>query len=124
MRQLEAIVRLSEALAKMHMSPQATEVHVREAIRLFTVSTVEATNSGKVILENMSEGSRAEIEQVESLIKKKLAIDSTTRVTALISQLVKTYGVNEAIARKAINIMVQKDELEFRARRQTVFRKR
>jgi hypothetical protein len=88
------------------------------------VSTVEATNSGKVMLENMSEGSRAEIEQVEALIKKKLAIESTTRVTALIATLVKSFGVQESLARRAINIMIQKDELEFRSRRQTVFRKR
>jgi DNA replication licensing factor MCM5 len=68
-RQLEAIVRISEALAKMTLSNtvsthrhvilvrtltfdtchlQATRTHVDEAIRLFTVSTVEAINSGEV----------------------------------------------------------------------------
>ena len=46
--QLEAIVRLSEALAKMRLSPVATEQHVEEAIRVFTVSTVDAINSGMV----------------------------------------------------------------------------
>lgn len=44
-RQLEAIVRLSEALAKMSLSPFATQDHVTEAIRLFTVSSIEATTS-------------------------------------------------------------------------------
>lgn len=66
-RQLEAIVRISEALAKMTLANtvstavtcrahppfdtchlQATRAHVEEAIRLFTVSTVEAINSGEV----------------------------------------------------------------------------
>eukprot|EP01087_Luapelamoeba_hula_P011252 TRINITY_DN3032_c0_g2_i1.p1 TRINITY_DN3032_c0_g2~~TRINITY_DN3032_c0_g2_i1.p1 ORF type:complete len:676 (+),score=69.50 TRINITY_DN3032_c0_g2_i1:885-2912(+) len=46
-RQLEAIIRISESLAKMSLSPSATPEHVREAIRLFTVSTVEAAASGK-----------------------------------------------------------------------------
>ena len=47
-RQLEAIVRISESLAKMSMLPFATEVHVDEALRLFQVSTLEAAQSGKL----------------------------------------------------------------------------
>lgn len=45
-RQLEAIIRISESLAKMSLSPVATEQHVDEAIRLFRVSTYAATRSG------------------------------------------------------------------------------
>lgn len=47
-RQLEAVVRISEALAKMQMQPFATEVHVNEALRLFQVSTLEAATSGSL----------------------------------------------------------------------------
>lgn len=47
-RQLEAIIRISEALAKMQMQPFATEVHVNEALRLFQVSTLEAAMSGSL----------------------------------------------------------------------------
>ncbi|GMN47175.1 hypothetical protein TIFTF001_016357 [Ficus carica] len=45
-RQLEAIVRLSESLAKMKLSHVATEANVQEALRLFTVSTMDAATSG------------------------------------------------------------------------------
>ncbi|KAL9249939.1 DNA replication licensing factor MCM5-like protein [Drosera capensis] len=45
-RQLEAVIRLSEALAKMRLSHAATNEHVKEAIRLFTVSTMDAARSG------------------------------------------------------------------------------
>lgn len=45
-RQLEALVRISESLAKMTLSAEAGEVHVAEAIRLFQVSTLDAANSG------------------------------------------------------------------------------
>lgn len=38
-RQLEAIVRIAESLAKMQLSPFATKRHVEEAIRLFKVLT-------------------------------------------------------------------------------------
>ena len=48
LRQLEAIIRMSESLAKMSLSPFATEVHVDEALRLFQVSTLEAAMSGSL----------------------------------------------------------------------------
>lgn len=47
-RQLEAIVRISESLAKMQLLPFATESHVNEALRLFQVSTLDAAMSGSL----------------------------------------------------------------------------
>lgn len=44
--QLEAIIRISESLAKMTLTPVVTEQHVNEAIRLFDHSTMEAVQSG------------------------------------------------------------------------------
>jgi DNA replication licensing factor MCM5 len=46
-RQLEAIIRITEALAKMTLSKIATEEHVDEAIRLFNRSTMDAVQSGE-----------------------------------------------------------------------------
>ena len=46
-RQLEAIVRISEALAKMSLCVEVTSEHVNEAIRLFKVSTLNAANNGQ-----------------------------------------------------------------------------
>lgn len=45
-RQLEAIIRISESLAKMQLLPFATESHVDEALRLFQVSTLDAASTG------------------------------------------------------------------------------
>ena len=39
-RQLEAIIRISESLAKMQLQPFATDEHVNEALRLFQVSYI------------------------------------------------------------------------------------
>lgn len=47
-RQLEAIVRISESLAKMRMAPFAVESDVDEALRLFKASTMEAASSGSL----------------------------------------------------------------------------
>ena len=40
--QLEAIIRISESLAKLTLQPTVQEVHVDEAIRLFKLSTMDA----------------------------------------------------------------------------------
>ena len=47
-RQLEAVIRLSESLAKMQLQPFATETPVDEAFRLFQVSTLDAAMSGSL----------------------------------------------------------------------------
>lgn len=47
-RQLEAVIRISESLAKMQLLPFASEVHVNEALRLFQVSTLDAAMSGSL----------------------------------------------------------------------------
>lgn len=47
-RQLEAVIRISESLAKMRMLPFANESHVDEALRLFQVSTMSAATSGSL----------------------------------------------------------------------------
>ena len=45
-RQLEAITRVSESLAKMCLQSKVSEEHVQEALRLFEVSTIDAARSG------------------------------------------------------------------------------
>ena len=45
-RQLEAVIRIAESLAKMSLLPFALESHVEEALRLFQVSTLDAAMSG------------------------------------------------------------------------------
>lgn len=47
-RQLEAIIRISESLAKMKLQPFATDADVDEALRLFQVSTLDAAMSGNL----------------------------------------------------------------------------
>ena len=47
-RQLEAVVRIAEALTKMRLAPEATVDDVNEALRLFKVSTLSAARSGAI----------------------------------------------------------------------------
>lgn len=47
-RQLEAVIRMSESLAKVQLQSFVTESHVNESLRLFQVSTLDAANSGSL----------------------------------------------------------------------------
>merc|ERR1719446_1526514 len=77
-RQLEAVVRISESLAKMELQPFATDAHVDEAIRIFQVSTLSAAQSGDL---QGAEGFTTEedqelINRIEKQLKKRFAIGS------------------------------------------------
>jgi DNA replication licensing factor MCM5 len=45
-RQLEAVIRLSESIARMHLQTMVKPQHIEEAHRLFKVSTLNAAASG------------------------------------------------------------------------------
>ena len=74
-RQLEAIIRLSEAVAKMHLDPVVNKSHVEEAHRLFKISTLNAASSG---MSGQAHESPSEltplIRKVEEAIKRRVAI--------------------------------------------------
>jgi len=123
-RQLEAIVRISEALAKMTLSPLAEEKHVEEAIRLFTVSTIDAIQSGKIETEQISEQMLSDIENAERLIKGRIPIGGKTSVKKLSDALFRNYNIEELITRKAIQVMVGRSEMEYQSKRQIIHRKR
>lgn len=77
-RQLEAIIRISESLAKMQLQPFATDVHVNEALRLFQVSTLDAASSGTL---SGAEGFTTEedhemLNRIERQLKRRFAIGS------------------------------------------------
>eukprot|EP00889_Picochlorum_renovo_P000305 jgi/Picre1/27335/NNA_000304.t1 len=65
-RQLEAMVRLSESLAKMSLQTVATEAHVRQALELFRTSTMDAVRSGLMDVAVFTDEQRAEIHRVRS----------------------------------------------------------
>ncbi|KAH8504984.1 hypothetical protein H0E87_012282 [Populus deltoides] len=117
-RQLEAIIRLSEALAKMKLSHVATEADVIEAVNLFKVSTVEAAQSGI----NQQVTLTPEIKQAETQIKRRLGIGMRISERKLIDELARM-GMNESIVRRALIVMHQRDEIEYKHERRVIVRK-
>jgi DNA replication licensing factor MCM5 len=75
-RQLEAIIRISEAIAKIHLDPVVHPKYVEEAHRIFKISTLNAAQSG------FSSGSSRDTPQeltdltkkIEEAIKRRVAI--------------------------------------------------
>lgn len=74
-RQLEAIIRLSEAIAKIHLSNIVTSSHVDEAHRIFKVSTLHAAASG-MNAKNIETPVELMpiIRKIEEAIKRRVAI--------------------------------------------------
>ncbi|KAG1149935.1 hypothetical protein G6F37_002182 [Rhizopus arrhizus] len=119
-RQLEAIIRISESLAKMTLSPYATEKHVDEALRLFKYSTMDAVRSGGA--DGMTrEDVMQEVSLIEAEILKRLPVGSQTRVAAIKSDLLQR-GYSEAAIMRALTILQRREVLLVRGQGKIVLR--
>lgn len=121
-RQLEAIIRITESLAKLTLSPVANEQHVEEAIRLFTASTMNAVDQG------MSNGLiptgelSKEIDKVELELRRRLPIGWSTAYLTLRRELVDSGKASAAALDKALMILERHEVIRFRHQRQNVLR--
>ena len=120
-RQLEAITRVSESLAKMCLQSKVSEEHVQEALRLFEVSTIDAARSGAAEMVVLTAEQREELTLVETQIKQKLAIGATASKRHLAEDLARL-GVNEWAVMRALMIMSQRGEIVERAEGRRVTR--
>ncbi|RKK78289.1 DNA replication licensing factor mcm5 [Fusarium oxysporum] len=118
-RQLEAIVRITESLAKLTLSPVATEAHVDEAIRLFLCSTMDAANQGS------NQGSRElneEVNRLETELKRRLPIGWSTSLSTLRREMVEGKGYSEQALSRALMILQRRDIIMFRNQGAQVYR--
>ncbi|CAJ2507382.1 Uu.00g085680.m01.CDS01 [Anthostomella pinea] len=118
-RQLEAIVRITEALAKLTLSPIATEQHVDEAIRLFLCSTMDAVNQGS------NQGSRElneEASRVEAELRRRLPIGWSTSLATLRREMVEGKGFSEQSLNRALMVLQRRDTIMFRNQGSQVYR--
>ncbi|KAI1103273.1 MCM-domain-containing protein [Jackrogersella minutella] len=119
-RQLEAIVRITEALAKLTLSPVATEQHVDEAIRLFLCSTMDAVTQGTT-----NQGSRElneEVGRVEQELRRRLPIGWSTSLATLRREMVEGKGFSEQSLNRALMLLQRRDTIMFRNQGAQVYR--
>jgi DNA replication licensing factor MCM5 len=108
---LEAIVRISESLAKLSLSPIATESHVDEAIRLFLASTMDAVTQGE------GQGSRElmeEVGKVEDELRRRLPIGWSTSLATLRREFVDGRGYSEQSLNRALVVLQRRDTVQVR----------
>lgn len=122
-RQLEAIVRITELLAKLTLLPVATTEHVDEAIRLFTASTMDAVDQGVRSGNLMSTGRFAEqIKEVELELRRRLPIGWATSYQTLRREMVDLGKTTAEALDKALYIMERHEVIRFRNQRRSVMR--
>ncbi|XP_008555386.1 DNA replication licensing factor Mcm5 [Microplitis demolitor] len=122
-RQLEAIIRISESLAKMRLAPFATEVHVSEALRLFQVSTLDAAVSGSLAGAEgfTSEADHEMLAQIEKQLKRRFAVGSQVSEQSIVNDFMKQKFAERAIL-KVIHTMIRRGELQHRMQRKMLYR--
>jgi len=120
-RQLEAMVRISESLAKMSLQTTATEAHVRQALELFRTSTMDAVRSGLMDVAVFTDEQKAEIHRVEEQIRRRIAIGAFVSERKLVDELVRV-GFGESLVRKAMLFLQANGDFEYRRERRLVHR--
>lgn len=120
-RQLESLVRITEALAKISLSPIATEHHVDEAIRLFLGSTMEAvlSQNGESNAANAAgiAGNRElvdEISKVEDELRRRLPIGYTASLATLRREFVDRKNFSEQALNRALWALQKRDSIQLR----------
>ena len=122
-RQLEAIIRLSEAIAKMSLSNIVTEFHVKESHRLFQISTLSAASRGFDLSYDIPSDLAPTIIKIEEAVRRRLAINSKIGYTKLLEELILRFSSQKAIDLALIN-MIKRDELAHLEARKIILRKK
>jgi DNA replication licensing factor MCM5 len=121
-RQLEALVRISESLARMELSSECKDEHVHEAIRLFRVSTFDAANSGIAQPDRaITEDQRKEIERIERYVERRCPIGSRIPERLLLAELQKQSFSDYCIVR-VLQTMLYTGQFEYQNKRKVLKR--
>ena len=128
-RQLEALVRISESLAKMRLDPDVRVEDVTEALRLFQVSTMTAANTSESNSTAASSSSshsagnnhslgglndRDELDRTESFVRSRFSLPSSSNSFMNRQKLIEEcigQGYNAMTVARVLYIMVGRGEI-------------
>jgi len=122
-RQLEAVIRISESIAKMRLSPFAGDSDINEALRLFNVSTMSAAMTGSLTgVEGFtSNEDQEQLQRIEKQVRRRFVVGSQVSENAIIQDLVKQRYPEKAVY-KVLQTMIRRGEVQHRAQRKLLFR--
>ena len=112
-RQLEALVRLAESLAKMRLETIVQPQDVHEALRLFKVSTMTAASTppqaAGVELKFLGDVERSQVQNAEQFLKQRVPVGADAKAALLFDEGV-ALGHSGFALRRAVNIMSSRTE--------------
>ncbi|XP_040577004.1 DNA replication licensing factor mcm5 [Lepeophtheirus salmonis] len=122
-RQLEAVIRISESLAKMELQPFAVDRHVDEALRIFQVSTLDAAMSGSLsgVEGFTTEEDQELVNRIERQLKRRFAIGSQVSEQSIIQDFSKQKYPEKAVQR-VLHFMIRRGEIQHRMQRKMLYR--
>jgi DNA replication licensing factor MCM5 len=110
--QLEAIIRISESLSKMTLSPVVQTYHVEEAIRLFRFSTMDAVSAGSV--DGISRGElNQEVSRIEKEIRRRLPVGWSTSYQSLVREFVTQQGYSNHSLERTLFVLEKREIIRF-----------
>ncbi|KAL2707340.1 DNA helicase [Kluyveromyces marxianus] len=121
-RQLEAIIRITESLAKLELKPVATEIHVDEAIRLFQASTMDAASQDPINSQENDTNMLALIRRIESELKRRLPIGWSTSYKTLQREFVVNKRLPQYALDKALYLLERHESIQLRHQGQNIYR--
>ncbi|KAJ3576130.1 hypothetical protein NP233_g620 [Leucocoprinus birnbaumii] len=120
-RQLEAIIRISESLAKLTLSPTVKNHHVEEAIRLFKFSTMDAVAAGSA--DGLSRGElNEEMSRIERDIRRRLPLGWTTTYATLSKEFVTQQGYSSHALERTLYILEKREVIRFSGQKKVIHR--
>lgn len=110
--QLEAIIRISESLAKMTLSPTVLPHHVEESIRLFKFSTMDAVSAGSV--DGLSRGElNEEMGRIEKEMRRRLPVGWSTSYQSLVREFVTNQGYSSHALERTLFVLEKREVIRF-----------
>ncbi|KAF4623441.1 hypothetical protein D9613_001673 [Agrocybe pediades] len=120
-RQLEAIIRISESLAKMSLTPVVKNHHVEEAIRLFKFSTMDAVSAGSA--DGLSRGElNEEMSRIERELRRRLPVGWSTSYQSLVREFVTQQGFSSHALERTLFILEKREVIRFTNQKKNVMR--
>jgi DNA replication licensing factor MCM5 len=112
-RQLEALVRISESLAKVRLDSQVRIEDVNEALRLFRVSTMAANSVDQSMLDKsamVGNNNREEIDRAQGFLRSRLAVGSMVNKQKLLEEA-SGQGYNIMVVSRVLSVMAMQGEI-------------
>lgn len=108
-RQLEALIRISESIAKLHLRQTVLLSDAEKAVQLYKVSTGDTSQVG--LQDILGKVSALQVSEAQRLFKERMPLNAPRNEIQLINEIKQT-GLSEGAVGRAINLMIQSGDVQ------------